>query len=58
MAPQNTLPNDQHVLAFNATEASEQKSSDSYHLIPILREITGCDPIIWGPDIIGFGSYH
>lgn len=27
-------------------------------LLDIFREITQEDPVMWGPSIIGFGSYH
>jgi hypothetical protein len=37
---------------------SVQKRHDSYVLIEILKEISGFEPKMWGPSIIGFGSYH
>lgn len=37
---------------------SEQKRKDSFELIKIMRDITGFEPKMWGPSIIGFGSYH
>jgi len=37
---------------------SEQKRNDSYKLIEIFRSLTGFEPKMWGPTIIGFGSYH
>lgn len=27
-------------------------------MVAIMREITGEEPVLWGPSIIGFGSYH
>lgn len=36
----------------------EQKKKDSYQLIEIFSQLTGFDPKMWGPTIIGFGSYH
>lgn len=34
------------------------KREDSYKLIEFMQSITGCPPKMWGPSIIGFGSYH
>lgn len=39
-------------------KASPDKKSDSEQLIAILQKITGEAPVMWGPSIIGFGSYH
>ena len=37
---------------------SEQKIQDSYELIKIMTEVSGCEPKMWGQSIIGFGSLH
>ena len=37
---------------------NEQKIKDSYTLIELMQKITGHEPKMWGPTIIGFGSYH
>lgn len=37
---------------------SEQKRQDSYALIKLMQEVSGFPPKMWGPSIIGFGSYH
>lgn len=37
---------------------SEQKRQDSYDLIKLMEEISGSKAKMWGPSIIGFGSYH
>lgn len=36
----------------------EQKKQDSYRLIDLMQEWSGFEPKMWGPTIIGFGSYH
>ena len=36
----------------------DQKKVDSYALIELMKEWSGCEPKMWGPTIIGFGSYH
>lgn len=37
---------------------TEQKRKDSFELLKIMQEYTGFEPKMWGPSIIGFGSYH
>ena len=37
---------------------NEQKKADSFRLIELMREWSGFEPKMWGPTIIGFGSYH
>lgn len=37
---------------------SDQKKADSFKLIELLTKWSGCEPKMWGPSIIGFGSYH
>nr|WP_294859792.1 DUF1801 domain-containing protein [uncultured Fluviicola sp.] len=37
---------------------SEQKRQDSYELIRLMEEVSGFKAKMWGPSIIGFGSYH
>src|SRR5690554_7924280 len=42
----------------NSFADTEQKKKDSFELIKLLRDITGEEPKMWGPSIIGFGNYH
>jgi hypothetical protein len=37
---------------------NDQKKADSFRLVELMREWTGAEPRMWGPTIIGFGSYH
>src|SRR5690625_3286495 len=37
---------------------SEKKREDAYRLLEIFTETTGYQAKMWGPSIIGFGSYH
>ena len=34
------------------------RRADAQRMVEIMREITGEEPVMWGPSIIGFGSYH
>lgn len=36
----------------------EVKRQDSFNLIQLIKKQTGFDPKMWGPSIVGFGSYH
>ncbi len=54
-----TKPTNQNVYDFiQEFVDSKQKQEDSVQLIEIIRRITGYEPKMWGPSIIGFGSYH
>lgn len=37
---------------------TDQKKADSFRLIELMRKWSGTEPKMWGPSIIGFGSYH
>ena len=42
----------------NSFADSDQKRKDSFELLKLMQEFTGYEPKMWGPSIIGFGSYH
>jgi len=42
----------------NSFAETEQRRNDSFELIKLMRDFTGFEPKMWGPSIIGFGSYH
>lgn len=59
MAKTKTKPTNQSVDEFIAAFAdTEQKQQDSYALIKLMQTVSGHEPYMWGPSIIGFGSYH
>ncbi len=59
MAEIKTKQTDADVAEFINTFAdTEQKRKDSFELLKLMRDITGFEPKMWGPSIIGFGSYH
>jgi hypothetical protein len=59
MAKNKTAPTNTDVNAFiNSFADSEQKKKDSIELVKLMREVSGHDPAMWGPSIIGFGKYH
>ena len=58
MAKSKTKPTKVSPAAFIATVANEQRRKDSKELIAMMRDITGEPPKMWGPSIVGFGTYH
>lgn len=58
MAEQKTKPTKQSVQEFIDAVADEQMRDDCAVLIKMMKKITGENPVMWGPSIVGFGSYH
>ncbi len=59
MAKNKTNPTHEDVSAFIAHFAdTEQKRLDSFNLIALMQEASGFEAKMWGPSIIGFGTYH
>jgi hypothetical protein len=53
-----TVPTEKKVNDFINATNDPQKIADSFTLIEIMSRLTGKQPKMWGPSIIGFGSYH
>ncbi|MCM3720290.1 DUF1801 domain-containing protein [Fictibacillus phosphorivorans] len=53
-----TKVNDNSVIEFIENVDSPKKREDAYKLLDIFSETTGFEAKMWGPSIIGFGSYH
>ncbi len=59
MAELKTQQNNADVEEFiNSFANTEQKRKDSFELLKLMQDFTGYEPKMWGPSIIGFGSYH
>ncbi|SFS03132.1 protein of unknown function (DU1801) [Agrococcus baldri] len=58
MAEQKTKPTDASVEAFLDAAEPPRRVEEGHRLVAIMREETGEEPVLWGPSIIGFGSYH
>lgn len=50
--------NDSSVIEFIEQVDNMKKREDAYKLLDIFTETTGYPAKMWGPSIIGFGSYH
>lgn len=46
------------VADFIRTVPDENKRKDALKLLALFKNVTGEKPKMWGPSIIGFGSYH
>ena len=57
MAEPKTRPTDASVLEFLNKISPESKRNDGLKLLEIFKEETNETPVLWGPSIIGFGSY-
>lgn len=53
-----TKETDHSVMDFIEEVDSPKKREDAYQLLDIFTETTGYPAKMWGPSIIGFGSYH
>lgn len=53
---QKTLPTDVPVDEYLAT-LDARRSAEGEALVQLFRDVTGAEPIMWGPSMIGFGQY-
>ncbi|NJK71642.1 MAG: DUF1801 domain-containing protein [Thermales bacterium] len=59
MAKTKTVYTGQDVSEFlESFVQNQQKKADSYRLISLMQEWSNSKPKMWGPSIIGFGTYH
>lgn len=59
MAKNKTNETNIDVIDFiNSYVDNEQKKDDSFQLIQLMSDWAGFEPKMWGPTIVGFGSYH
>ena len=53
-----TKETESNVIEFIEKVENPKKREDAYKLLDIFTETTGFKAKMWGPSIIGFGSYH
>jgi hypothetical protein len=59
MAKNKTQETSKDIQEFiNEFVQSETKKAESRELISLFQKVSGFEPKMWGPSIIGFGSYH
>jgi hypothetical protein len=57
MAENKTLPTDINPIDFIEQVEDETRKKDAYILLELMHKITAEPPVMWGPSIIGYGSY-
>ena len=58
MSQNKTVETIESVADFLATVTDENKKQDCLNLVSIMEKVTGFKAKMWGPSIVGFGSYH
>src|SRR4030095_12703885 len=58
MAENKTKPTDASVEDYILSRASEQQRTDCHELMALLEKVTQHSPKMWGPSIVGYGSYR
>jgi hypothetical protein len=58
MSDIKTKVNDASVLEFLHSVPDEKRRQDSLAVLALMQEVTGLEAKMWGPSIVGFGSYH
>ncbi|MES2653612.1 MAG: DUF1801 domain-containing protein [Bacteroidota bacterium] len=59
MAKNKTAETNNDVIEFiHSFTDTAQKREDSMALLALMQSLSGYEPKMWGPSIIGFGSYH
>ena len=58
MAEAKTKPTEPSVETFGDSVSGEKVRDDCRAIIQLMEKVTGEKPRMWGPSIVGFGSYH
>ncbi|MBM6589834.1 DUF1801 domain-containing protein [Brevibacterium sp. RIT 803] len=58
MTTQKTQPTDVDVNEFLAAAVPTKRREDGFALAAIFTEVTGTQPVMWGPSIVGYGQYQ
>ncbi len=58
MAEMKTIQTEASVEDFLNLIEDNQKREDCFEIVKMMKQVTKKEPKMWGPSIIGFGSYH
>jgi hypothetical protein len=58
MAENKTKPTDASVEDYIASRANAQQRNDCRELMALFKKVTRHSPKMWGPSIVGYGSYR
>ena len=55
MSDRKTVPTDASVDDVIESTTGERRREDAREALDLMREVTGVEPVVWGPSMIGFG---
>jgi hypothetical protein len=55
MSDRKTVPTDASVDDVIESTTDERRRQDAREALELVREVTGAEPVVWGPSMIGFG---
>ena len=58
MSEIKTQATDGDVSAFLDQATPQRRREDGFELAAIFHEVTGAEPVMWGPSMVGYGSYR
>ena len=58
MGEPKTVPTDANVHDFLDAAATARRRVEGLRLAEIFHEVTGADPVMWGPTMVGYGSFR
>lgn len=58
MNDNKTKPTDVNPADYLASLESDRRRADAEVLVELLSDVTGEEPVMWGPTMIGFGEHH
>ena len=58
MAEPKTAPTDADVHEFLEAAATPRRREEGLKLAEVFREVTGAEPVMWGPTMVGYGSFR
>jgi hypothetical protein len=58
MAEPKTKVTDASVEDFINSVENDTRREDAFEILEIYKRVTGLEPKMWGPSIVGFGVYH
>lgn len=58
MSENKTRQTEASVETFLNQVEDERKREDSYRILQMMQDVTGEEPKMWGPSMVGFGNVH
>ena len=58
MSANKTKPTTADVKAFLDKAEPARRREDAYVVLEMMERVTGEKPVMWGPTMVGFGTYH